>query len=289
MSTAAGYVYILFNSAMRDLVKIGQTAGSPEERAKELSNPTGVPLPFTVAWQAELLCYKEAELEIHSRLAQFRANKRREFFAIPLKQAIQVAGQVAEEFNQQAARQLDSFDDVGQDVGDFLQAYKARKIEHFLKARVEQRFGRWEKAAQAGFGPSQHLYGTCLSRGIGISQDQVEAVRWFRKAAETGYVPAYTSLGSMYSRGFGVPKDEAQAVSWFRKAAEKGYALAQLLLGIMFEQGTGVPKDENAAVGWYSKAAQQGLDEAEKALQRFRVGSKPRGAQNNAARGVLAS
>ncbi len=43
-----GYVYVLMNSSMRGLVKIGKTEREPEERAKELSASTGVPTPFMV-------------------------------------------------------------------------------------------------------------------------------------------------------------------------------------------------------------------------------------------------
>jgi formylglycine-generating enzyme required for sulfatase activity len=96
-----GYVYILFSSASPNLVKIGYTARSPEERARELSGDTGVPLPYTVAWQEELLYFEEAEGEIHTRLERFRVNARREFFAVPLKDAIQVVREVAEKYRQQ--------------------------------------------------------------------------------------------------------------------------------------------------------------------------------------------
>jgi hypothetical protein len=48
----SGYIYLLINSAMEGFVKIGKTTKTPEERAKELSNATGVPTPFTVAFDS---------------------------------------------------------------------------------------------------------------------------------------------------------------------------------------------------------------------------------------------
>jgi hypothetical protein len=46
-----GFVYILTNDMMPDLVKIGLTTALPEDRAKELFN-TGVPNSFNVAFRA---------------------------------------------------------------------------------------------------------------------------------------------------------------------------------------------------------------------------------------------
>jgi uncharacterized protein len=39
-------------------------------------------------------------------------------------------------------------------------------------------------------------------------------------------------LGWMYADGRGVTQDDGQAVSWFRKAAEQGDAVAQNNLGV---------------------------------------------------------
>jgi hypothetical protein len=45
-----GFIYILINPSMAGLVKIGKTTRDPEARAKELSQATGVPTPFYVAY-----------------------------------------------------------------------------------------------------------------------------------------------------------------------------------------------------------------------------------------------
>ena len=39
----AGFIYILVNRALPDLVKVGKTTTSPEQRTEELSSSTGVP------------------------------------------------------------------------------------------------------------------------------------------------------------------------------------------------------------------------------------------------------
>ena len=58
--------------------------------------------------------------------------------------------------------------------------------------------------------------------GLGVPQDNTEAVSWYRKAAEQGNVHAQSNLGNMYANGKGVPQDYAEAARWYRKATEQG-------------------------------------------------------------------
>lgn len=90
MDTSIGYIYILLNPAMPGLFKIGKSIRSSECRAEELSNPTGIPFEFQVAYDVMVKDCNKAEKIIHQKLSSFRANKNREFFAIPLKQAIEI-------------------------------------------------------------------------------------------------------------------------------------------------------------------------------------------------------
>jgi T5orf172 domain-containing protein len=92
-----GHVYILINASIQGL-KIGYSTKSPEERAAELSEPTGIPSPFVVAWDEQVADCEEVERLVHSRLKQFRFNVRREFFQVPLKYAIQILTEVAAQF-----------------------------------------------------------------------------------------------------------------------------------------------------------------------------------------------
>ncbi|CAI4168957.1 hypothetical protein ALT1644_550007 [Alteromonas macleodii] len=70
------------------LLKIGMTARDPKTfRAKELQT-TGVPSDFVVEYMAFVNDYKEAEKAIHGKLSQFRYASNREFFKLPLMQAI---------------------------------------------------------------------------------------------------------------------------------------------------------------------------------------------------------
>ena len=48
------------------------------------------------------------------------------------------------------------------------------------------------------------------------SQDNKEAVKWYRLAAEQGLAWAQVNLGTMYFLGNGVQKDYKEAVKWFQ-------------------------------------------------------------------------
>ena len=94
---AAGHVYILINASMFGQLKIGMTERAPEDRARELSTGTGVPSPFMVAYSEDVPDCAKAEGLIHKRLDQFRTNSRREFFQLPLKDAIAELQRIAED------------------------------------------------------------------------------------------------------------------------------------------------------------------------------------------------
>ena len=78
--------------------------------------------------------------------------------------------------------------------------------------------------------------------GVGVAQDNTEAVKWYRLAADQGNADAQKAMGNMYNAGKGLLQDYAKAASWYRLASEQGNAQAQYNLGIMYENGLGVKK-----------------------------------------------
>lgn len=81
----AGYVYILTNSAMPGLVKIGRTSRDVDLRASELWQ-TGVPQKFEVFWTFKTPDCVQLEAYAHADLSKYRVSKLREFFRIdPIK------------------------------------------------------------------------------------------------------------------------------------------------------------------------------------------------------------
>ena len=69
--------------------------------------------------------------------------------------------------------------------------------------------------------------------------------------------PGY-NLGFRYDLGLGVPQDDAEAVRWYRRAAERGHEVAQYNLGNKYDNGTGVAQNYAEAARWYRLAAEQG-------------------------------
>ena len=85
---AVGYIYILSNQAMHGLLKIGITSRNVEDRVAELSSATGVPKPFEIEYYCLTRDPEEIERAAHERLLSHRAGKKKEFFEVPLLEAI---------------------------------------------------------------------------------------------------------------------------------------------------------------------------------------------------------
>ena len=77
------------------------------------------------------------------------------------------------------------------------------------------------------------------------------------QAAEQGNAKAQLKLGLILGRGLGVPQNDAEAVKWYRLAAEQGDADAQYNLGLMLAKGNGVAPDRKQAYFWALLAAAQ--------------------------------
>ena len=75
-------VYILVNEAMPGYVKIGKTSTSLEQRIRELSGSTSVPLPFTCFYACVVKDMSFVEKQLHDAFDTSRVNPRREFFQI---------------------------------------------------------------------------------------------------------------------------------------------------------------------------------------------------------------
>ncbi len=75
-------IYILTNEAMPGYVKIGKTSTSLEQRIRELSTSTSVPLPFTCFYACIVKDAVFVEHQLHDAFDDSRINPRREFFQI---------------------------------------------------------------------------------------------------------------------------------------------------------------------------------------------------------------
>ena len=76
------YVYVLVNKSVPNMVKIGMTTNTPDQRARQISAATGVATPWISVFG--YTCYRSdlLEEEIHNHLKPYRVNTHREMFAI---------------------------------------------------------------------------------------------------------------------------------------------------------------------------------------------------------------
>lgn len=75
-------VYVLTNEAMPGYVKIGITSTNLEQRIRELSSSTSVPIPFTCFYACTVKDMKFVEHQLHDAFDNHRINPKREFFQI---------------------------------------------------------------------------------------------------------------------------------------------------------------------------------------------------------------
>ncbi len=125
---------------------------------------------------------------------------------------------------------------------------------------------RWQAGAAHGIPGAMVLVGDCFEEGIGVTQDDTEAMAWYRKAAEAGDGTAMYCVGSLVARGRGVAADAAAALAWYEKAAAAGNVPVMLAIGHMYYSGDGVPQDYEQALGWYQRAAAAGSGSAMDAI-----------------------
>jgi len=93
--------------------------------------------------------------------------------------------------------------------------------------------------------------------GKGVRQDFGAAIDLYRKSSEQGNPWAQYNLALHYKNGTGVAQDYAEALRLLRLAADR-FPAAQAAVGLFYDLGLGVPQDYDAAVRWYRKSAEQG-------------------------------
>jgi len=110
---------------------------------------------------------------------------------------------------------------------------------------------------------AQFNLGGMYREGLGVSQDNAEAAKWFLRAAIAGHAMAQHNIGIMYLEGKGVIPDVVEAVKWFSMAAAQGDANSQYIIGIINLDGT---RDFVEAAKWLGMAAEQGHVHAQTAF-----------------------
>lgn len=117
-NNSQGYVYVMINPSLPEMVKIGMTTKDPNERAKELSAATGVPTPFILVFYKPFVDCYSTEQRIHQFLEDkgYRVKNNREFFNMPTKLAIDIVQAYYDTEQEELGLQGDYAEDNDDDV-----------------------------------------------------------------------------------------------------------------------------------------------------------------------------
>jgi TPR repeat protein len=108
----------------------------------------------------------------------------------------------------------------------------------------------WQRAADQGHAPAQARLGDILDK----SEEDEDAVAWYRKAAAQNNADGEFGLGQMYAKGEGVPKDLVKAQEHLLRAAKMNHTGAiNVLMQAYRVGGLGLTPDPVQASAWEAK------------------------------------
>lgn len=84
--------------------------------------------------------------------------------------------------------------------------------------------------------------------GLGVKQDYVEAMKWYRKAVALGNGASMNNIGYMYHYGRGVTRNYNEAKAWYEKAIAAGYDVSKKYLEDVQNQINGVDKTTDSSI-----------------------------------------
>ncbi len=90
------------------------------------------------------------------------------------------------------------------------------------------------------------------------ANDFKTAFKEWMPLAESGDVTAQFLIGKMYYEGIGVIQNYIEALKWYRLAAGQGDALVQGIIGVMYYEGEGVKQNNVIAHMWFNIASSNG-------------------------------
>lgn len=202
MTSNRGYIYVLANSAMPDLVKVGKTTRTPSERAAELSKVTGVPTPFIVVYEQLVDDCTAAEEFVHTVLEQqgFRESNNREFFRATPNEVIRIVMNLPNQVSSQLK-------------------FKTIQNEEMVDLQIAPWTELWEIAENYFHGRN-----FCI-------KSYNEALIIYKKAVKLGCLLAYYRIGNIY---YEISKEnqlnkkaKEEAFDWYKK--EPAYVIKGFL------------------------------------------------------------
>eukprot|EP00754_Rhynchopus_humris_P043558 Rhum_TRINITY_DN3352_c0_g1::Rhum_TRINITY_DN3352_c0_g1_i1::g.10456::m.10456/K14026/SEL1, SEL1L; SEL1 protein len=123
--------------------------------------------------------------------------------------------------------------------------------------------------ADRGHVSSQMVLGYAFMWGIrGLTQDTVQACKYFELAADRDEPAAFGALGTLYAQGINsatnaLERNYTKASEYFEKGVEKDHAVSLNGLGYLYMKGAGVKRNYTRAVQYFRKAAGHSNPEAQ--------------------------
>nr|WP_295883881.1 peptidoglycan-binding protein [uncultured Devosia sp.] len=119
------------------------------------------------------------------------------------------------------------------------------------------------QAAAGGDARAQFEIGAIYTEGRAITQDYVEAAKWYERSAAQGFVPAQYRIGNLYEAGQGVDKDFEVAKLWYQRGAEAGNRMAMHNLAALYAGGQLGEQQFDSAAEWFAQAAARGMTDSQ--------------------------
>jgi uncharacterized protein len=113
-------------------------------------------------------------------------------------------------------------------------------------------------AAKNGEREAQYYLATIEDTLPSITLSEEEKMEWLAEAVRRGFPPAIRELGGRFLYGTGIKKNVEKGIGLLRQAASLYDAEAQYLLGRVYDFGELVPKNRELAVKCYKDAAENG-------------------------------
>jgi hypothetical protein len=125
------------------VVKIGFTLGQSDERAKELSQSTSIPLDFEVAedWLTE--APQLVEKLIHKELKRYRVSSRKEFFRLSTDEARNVINRIVYGFEDNVIDISVIFQHIRYLLNKYRERFNVEGLPQLLNEWMEELKNEW--------------------------------------------------------------------------------------------------------------------------------------------------
>jgi hypothetical protein len=281
-----GWVYVIQNAAMPGLLKVGFSTRDPIFRAGELAS-TGIPLPFSVAYDILVDCPRELEKATHRRLVPYREGKewfRCDLFIIVgairrgstlsevlterwhlndtpdtvfVDEVLQ-AGETAFEAGGESAQfpyliRAASLGDVGS-IAEVSGEYSNENSPLFyplLAREMDKRlFFAANELALTSCAEGHLWLGRCFRDGIGVSPDARAALNQYRLAANSGSKQGCYEGALLLLSHKDFQTRRAEAIEWLERS---DHPLGLSKLAGFYERGEIIEKDVSAAIKCFER------------------------------------